>query len=429
MSSSDHAQRAPMLTRMAAVLGGYPVDKPGPEQAAIPRWVAASLLAVALFYPALLPTAVPLRAVAIALGVLGVCVELHLSTAPSRVRVQRMVGVAAASTLVLVVIEIAARLVGDRLLAVNAEHLFLLAPLFGGLGWLLVRNRGHHAYRAAYLAVAGLTALAAVFEFLAGYSLFGRDEQFLTSQREGAVRVLLASEHVLILGVLFAVGVTLAASVRHWPTRVLLTVLLLIGCLTTGSRGPAALAGLVAVIQALPFVVRIVQRHTAVALAAAAVAVAALGWASVMVWTADIPGATGGAYSTNYRWASYSLLPDILAERPMGYLLLSPPHGVWMMSSELRGPVDLVDSADSELIFAALGLGWLGIAFYLGALALSIRTLRHSAELGFPTLLMTGLGLLMALHGWDGMSNLWYLLLGCSAAVVINAEWKREPRV
>lgn len=412
--------------QVARVLGGYEGVDVDLSRAEVVRWCAALVLALAVFYPALIQQVLPLRLVAIAFGVAALSLELHLTPNLRYSRTTAKLLVIGGAVIILGAIEIAARSLDDRLFAVNAEHLLLLAPLFGGLGWMMIRSQGYRAYRGAYLGVAALTAVLAGVEFFLGRSLFGFEE-FLTSQRGGPARVLLGSEQVLVLGALFAVGVALAATIKHLPTRVIVTILLVAACFLTGSRAPLALAIAVAVVQAMPPLVRLIQRLTWALVGAAGLGLVGLGWASVALWSPDIPGETGLEYSSNYRWAIYSLAPMILVLRPLGYLLMSPPRGVWMMNSELRGPVDLVDTVDSELVFAILGLGWLGLALYVAVLVLAIRTLRYSASLGFATLLLTGLGILLALHGWDAMSNLWYVLLGASAAVTFGAAARSAP--
>jgi hypothetical protein len=380
----------------------------------VARIVSASLLSLYLFYPAALPSFVAIRVVALTLAVCALSLELALSAAPIRRRALWIALTVVASVLVFAAIEVIAAVLADRRLAVNAEHLLLLAPLLGGLGWIVIRRHCSRWYLMPFLVVAAVTALLAIIESFAGTSLFGRDATFLTSQREGTTRALLASEHVLVLGALLATAVPLAALIARLAARASITLLLIGGCWATGSRTAALLCALVAVAQAFPPFIRLLQRNIRVLLAIVGLSLALLAFLSTAMWTSDIPGDTGVEYSANYRFASYSLLPDILFARPFGYLLGTVPSGVWMMDSELRGPVDLARSADSELLFAAFAAGWLGIAVFVAAIVVAAISLRFSPSLGLATLLLTTLGLVMALHGWDAASLLWYFLLGAS---------------
>jgi len=178
------------------------------------------------------------------------------------------------------------------------------------------------------------------------------------------------------------------------------------------------LATVVAVVLFAPIVRRFFQRHLWIIFAGAAALLIGLAYLTVFVFTPTIAGSTGLQYSANYRGAMYSLLPRILSDHPLGYLLSGTPLGTWTVDSQLRGVVDIAISSDSEIVFAVFGLGWLGLTLYVVALFTAIGAVKKDAPVGFAAVSLTVLGLILALHGWDGMSPLWYALLGMSAYLV-----------
>lgn len=386
------------------------------------RIAAGTCLALFIFYPRLLPDAIPTRVMTILL--VGAVLAFELWTA-SRLRGPRLLRVACvplgAGPLLLSVESIAAVL-NDRLFAVNAEHFLIIAPMMAIVGWIVVRERTWKPYAYTLLAVAVVTAILAVAESLLGFSLFNRAE-FVFSQREGSTRALLGAEHVLVLGALLAVATPFAALLKL-RTRVPATVILLAGCWASGSRAALGLAATVAVLQLFPAVVTMLRRFRIALVALVSVSLVTLGVLAFAVWDPYIAGDTGAEYSANYRFASYALLPDLLSSRPLGYLLGSPPHGIWMMESELRGPVDLAVSADSEVVFAAFALGWVGIFTYAGVLILGVLAIGPAPVLGLALTLFTALGVIMSLHSWDAASLLWYALIGACVAAATDSSWK-----
>lgn len=384
------------------------------------RLAVGILLSVFVFYPSLVGDTVPVRVVALALGIVALGSELWITGGPPRKRIMLIASAALGVASLVAAIEWIARALGDRMLAVNAEHIFVLFPVYALFAAISFRRGGARLHAGAFLAVASLTAAFALIESIFTVSLLGRGEQFLTSQREGATRALVGAEHVLVLGALLAVAVALAAMIRNWRLRLPVTVLLVAGCWATGSRAAAALCLIVAVIQAIPALVRWMQRFWYLLAAAVGIAFTALALLASFTWTSFIDGDTGVEYSANYRFASYAVLARVFIDRPFGYFLGTVPGGTWMMGSELRGPVDLARSADSEIVFAVFAAGWLGALVYLATFAIGILALRTSPTLGFTTLLLTSLGFIMSLHGWDAASMVWYALLGACLATMFD---------
>lgn len=399
------------------------------------RMTGGALGALLLFFGALLPGAIPLRVVSMTLGIALLLTEILLLRSTRRHKTMLSALAIIVPIGILGLVEALTGVIGDRMFAVNGEHLLVLFPILGVFGYVVARNGSARVYATGFLGIAALAAVLAIAEWVLHLSLFGRPE-FVTSQREGATRALLGAEHVLVLGALFAVSVAFAPIVRRWILRVPFTVLLLAGCWATGSRAAAVASLLVAVIQEVPSLMSLLQRLRWVLLTVIGISVVGIAYLSTMVWTTHIPGRTGLEYSENYRYASYAMLGEILQHRPLGYLLGGAPRGVWMMSSDLRGPVDLARSADSEIIFAVFTAGWAGIVTFLVIAVLAVLAIRRSPTIGLSLLLMTGLGVIMSLHGWDAMSLLWYVLIGAAAAMVrkeppqlISAEGAEAHRV
>lgn len=390
------------------------------------RLGAAGVLAIAVFFPVTLELLGSLRVLIVGIGFAVVAFEVWLSRTSPKTRLAIIAGLGAYLVAAVVVIEILAAQRDDRLFAVNAEHLFVMLPLFAILGWLILSAEQAVAYAYVFVSVAVLVAVLAVLESLAGLSLLGRTELFASSQREGPARALVGAENVLVLGATLAAMVPLTLTLpRRWM-QLAASVVVVAGVWATGSRAAALMCAGVAVVQAVPVLRRLLQRFWWVLQIVAGVVLLALAYLSVFVWRPFIAGATGLDYSSNYRGALYSLVPRVLMEHPLGYLLQSPPEGRWMIDSELHGRFDIARSIDSEIVWAIFGLGWIGLAFFVAALLVAIAALKHDVAVGLSALTLTAIGFIMALHGWDAMGPLWYGLIGACAGLVL---WPAGRRV
>lgn len=389
------------------------------------RVLAAVLVAAVIFAPHLLGQIASLRAIALGTAVIACAVEIVFSMMPRRRKLFLGAGLLVYLGAAVGIIELIAAMSGDRLFAVNAEHLFALLPAYALLGAMVYRSTSGRIYLGTLLSVALIVSVVAIAESLSSVSLVGRDYEFVISQREGITRALVAGENSLTLGVALAAMVPLTLKIPTPWMRYAAAVLLVAGTWATGSRGPAAIAACIALVQFIPIARRLLQRFTWVVYTAIAAVMVGLAVASVAVWTPNIAGDTGVEYSSNYRGALYSLLPRMLVERPFGYALGTPEAGRWMVDSELHGRFDIVRSVDSEIVFAILGLGWIGLALFLAALFVSAAALRADTSLGLSALVLTALGFIVALHGWDGMSMLWYGLLGVCASITV-VPWIRR---
>ena len=383
------------------------------------RLGAAILLAIGVYFPGLLDLLGSLRVLVVGIGFVVAALELLLSRAALKRRVLLVAGLGAYLAGAVLVIEFVAAQLDDRLFAVNAEHLFVMLPLFATLGWLVYSSERARTYAYVLVGAGVLVAVLAVFESLLGFSLLGRGELFALSQREGPARALVGAENVLVLGATLAAMVPLSLKLPRSWMQLSASILLVAGVWATGSRAPAIICTGIVVIQAIPVLRALLQRFWWVLQIVAAVVLLGLAYFSIFVWTPFIGGMTGLDYSSNYRGALYSLVPRILLEHPLGYLLQSPPDGAWMIDSELHGRFDIARSIDSEVVWAIFGLGWLGLAFFVGALFIVIAALKYDVAVGLSGLTLTALGFILALHGWDAMGPLWYALVGACAGLVV----------
>jgi len=391
------------------------------------RVASALLLSFGLFFPYFLEQLGSLRLFTVAIGFAALALEIFLMKLSLKRRIISVAAFGVYLSMAVGAIELVARQIDDRLFAVNGEHLFVMLPLFALLAWIIYRSGQGRIYVVVILGVATLVSVLAISESLMGQSLFGREYEFATSQREGLTRALVGSENVLVLGAILATLVPLALKMRQLRVQLVVSAILVAGVWATGSRAPALICTAIAAVQLFPFLRALLVRFLWVVQALAAAAIAGLAYMSLFVWAPFIAGATGLEYSSNYRGAIYSLVPQFLADRPLGYLLQSAPAGRWRVDSELHGAVDIARSVDSEIVYAIFGLGWIGLAFFVAAVFVSIAAIKYDVAIGLSALTLTSLGFILALHGWDAMSSLWYSLLGICSGVVL-LPWVRRWR-
>ena len=398
-----------------------------PRVVPILRILSASLLSCAFYFAYFLGELGSLRVLVISIAFMAITLEIWLLPLPRQKRLFWVLSLGFYTGAGIALTEFLASQREDRLIAVNGQHLLVLLPLFAVLGMLIYRSCHGRHYLSVFLGFAALVSILAIAEATLDRSLLGRDLQFLTSQREGLARAIVGSEHVLVLGASLAVAVPLTIKISRTALRLPLTALLVAGCWASGSRAPAAICTLVACAIAFPVVRTFFQRRLWILYSGTTAIILGLTYMASFVWKPYIAGATGLEYSSNYRGASYSLMPQMLLEHPFGYLLGGAPFGVWMADSELRGSVDMAVSSDSEIVFAIFGLGWLGLIFYLTSLIISIAAIKFDMAVGLASLSLTVIGLSLSLHGWDGMSLIWYLLLGVCVYLVFRGHLDGSP--
>jgi hypothetical protein len=386
------------------------------------------LLAIVLFFPAVFADFLSVRLLVCAVGVIVLASERdRLKSAKIRGIAVVLIAIAVGVPVFLILDALSVQL-ADPMIAINGQRLFVLVPLFLNVGFAISNSLFRRAYAQSFVVVALGAAALAVMESALGTSIFGQDELFARVQRGGQPRAVLASEHALVLGVMFAASIPMlkATGFKMLPV---MSLLLVAGCWATGSRGPLLMAVLLFLVQLVPNLDNVMR--AAHGLLKATVGALAILFVILIffVWEPIAYGASGGDYSTEYRFAIYALLPGILTEVPFGYGLAGIPEGRWLFVSELRGIRDLSATVDSEVVYSALTFGVLGLCAILFALWVNIAALRHQYATGMTGLVVTICGLFLALHAWDTLGPFWLITIGASWGVYRQGNGRAKSPV
>lgn len=301
--------------------------------------------------------------------------------------------------------------------AMNLERWFILSPLFFWLGLRISASRAVRDFMHAYLAVSLVVALLAIVEWGLNGSIFGRDDLFEYLTRSDRGRAVLGSDHPLVLGLLLAASIPTISVLRsRW--QVLVAFALLIGGVyATGSRGPLVIS---LVAGACLIILRHPKWRESLSGPLKFVIIAGflvLSYFAAFVWSSEIVGSSGYDYSSGYREALYSLLPQILTDFPFGAGFGDLPTGVYTISSDFLGLRDVSRTIDSEVVYLALQAGLFGVGIYLAAIWISARAFRFDATVAIFALTFGLGGLFLALHAWDSVGPIWLLAVGLSAGV------------
>lgn len=389
---------------------------------------AGALLAAIIFFPQVVSGVIPVRVAIVGAGLLAITIEAWRQPrlrpfAPVIALAGGgfAVGVLWASSLI-------AQRASDPSVGMNLQRLFVVFPLFAALGAMLYRSQQRDVWLKPFVLAGVASSIMVAVESFRGEPLLASAELFVRFQRGGdiAIRGVAGAEHVLVLGVLLAALIPL---VRVSKVRIpnVVCALLLAGVYFTGSRGPLIIAVALFLVQASPRAVEFFRQSAGgirVVVVAMVLVVVGCGF---FVWNAESGGQTGFAYSTEYRYAIYALLPKILDSVPWGLGPRSIPAGEWLFDSNVRGVRDLSVTVDSELVYVVLAFGWLGILIFAAASAVAAAALKYAPEVAMSALAITVSGYFVALHAWDTLGPAWYLLLGASAAAVRVGSRRARP--
>lgn len=273
-----------------------------------------------------------------------------------------------------------------------------------------------------------ISSIAATVEYVLNRSILGREQEMLSFARDGQIRAIVASEQPLVLGTVLAACIPLVMYCRLGKPR-LTAAVLMIGSYSTGSRAPTALAALFFLLQFVPGAVHFARQRYRAARFAWITTLLGLMSFSFFVWTPVIAGSSGMGFSTQYRTAMYSLLPNILQEAPFGYGFGPIPTGRWLMSAKLYGVVDLAVTVDSELVYSALGFGFLGVGAFAIATYIGVAAMRYDYAISASCTVISVAGLILALHAWDSVGPFWYLLIGGACWTIVDGRSVRPERV
>jgi len=383
------------------------------------QYCGALLGSIVAFYPSLVPPGISPRLLMIAAAVL-LSAGTFRASRPG-VRELFVVSVTIYASLVVFVAGSLSSATGDALVSTNLQRLLLVTPLFLVTGYRLQQHRLLGFASRPYLTVATGTAVLACVESIVGRSLFGRDILFYYLSRDGTARAILAGDQPLVLASLMVIAIPMASGLPRMA-RSAIYLVLLAGIAATGSRGPLVLGLLLAVALMSNRLLDSLRRHTRLLVAGAVLSVALIWYLSSAIWTTEILGSTGGDYSSNYRWALYAVLPSVLLAAPLGYGMGQLPPGLWLAQSEAFGVRDLTITLDSELVYSAFTLGWIGVAAVITAFLLGVRAMSNAPTLGLTAAALSVLGFSLALHAWDGLGAIWVLVTGASAQVVLSSS-------
>ena len=375
----------------------------------------ASALCFGLYFPYFLNEVGILRMYMVAVGILILFVE---SARRGR----------SAQSWPLLVLACGAVLVGYRLslwlgvqfddndVSLNLQRFGIVLPIYLMVGRSIWNSKRLSIYLTTIVVwSAGVSALA-ILEVQRRRSLFGRDEVFSSLFRDGQIRALLATEHALVLGTILAATIPFV-----WKTklrfRLGISLLLLAGTYATGSLGPICIAAAAVVIRPNGKAAKWLAKQSKKLRFGLLLFFSVFAYFCVAVWEPVIYGASGREYSTGYRSAMYSFLPETLLEKPIGFGIGSIPQGIWTFYSASHGSRDVSNTVDSELFHLALLFGIPGVLLFAYALFLAIRCLRTDRALGISLFSVTGAGFFLSLHSWDTLGPFWYLLAGAAFAV------------
>ena len=383
----------------------------------ISRILLAWAFAIVVFAPSVIRTVAAPRVV---ITILAVATILHESgrTSPQALRFVQTVVVpyVALATITLT----AFRAGGSN--SFNFQRLLIVTPVCIAMGYLTARNGSVRTWAQAFVGVGVVNGTLAIVEASIGRSLIGRSVAFALNERDGGARALLAADHSLVLGAILAACVPLVyLSKVRWP--IVYALVLVAGSWATGSRGPTVIAGLVALTYLVPASEKLLRKYYRALMVGTAAFLVAVGLMSVFVWKPIAAGEIGTSYSTDYRTALYAELPHILAARPLGYGIAGLPPDEWLIDSRLFGVQDVATTIDSEVVLSASNFGVLGVAAFLFALFYcGLLAIRSDAYLGLASSVVSFTGMFLALHAWDSLGPMWYLLIGMSVFVVRNSR-------
>lgn len=390
--------------------------RPAADRPETARTVLAVSYATVLFFPYLINMLMPSRVAILSLGVACLLVEAK--------RLPRGWAIAGPG-LLLSLISISSVISywlmqdSDPLVVLNFQRLFVELPLFVTLGAVAARSTTLDVYFSAIWRIGILAAGGAIVEQLLARSLLGREAEFSYLIRDGEVRGLFASEEPLVLGALLCLALPLVRSRTMSESRVLAAqAVLLTGIYCTDSRGPFVI-GLVLVLFGRLESVQGWLASRAPFLSVASVAfVVFLLWSASKVFDTRVLGTTGAEFSTNYRKALYALLPDMLRDYPFGFGLHEIPRGVWLVRTQLFGVRDVAITVDSEIVYLALALGYAGVVLYLVGIFFAVRSIAGNRVVAAASGAAFILGAVLALHAWDTLGSVFFLLVGASIGVV-----------
>jgi hypothetical protein len=291
-------------------------------------------------------------------------------------------------------------------------------PLAFYVGWLLWKTGNWNSFAKVYVVVSVICAVLAIVEYTKGSALFPRNTELDTISRNSAYRAAVLTEHPLVLAALLLVAIPLAWDLlrRKRLMRLLTIALLVVGIVSTGSRGVLyCFAGWVALLLALRLRKSEVPRWTSVL--ACIACLVGIGW---LLFFPPVFGFIGSAdadqASAEYRLQLYSALNLSLDTQPLGWGIgPSAPRGQYILTTQF-GDLDVADTLDSEVVSLGLEFGFVGLGAFVLFVVILFSGRRLITSVGQSAVLLTVCGLFLALHAWIGLGSVWLLLLGSACS-------------
>ena len=375
----------------------------------------ALLLAVTIIFPKVVIFLLPLRLAVVYVGILIVYWEFRQAADRKKDSIRAILpslGFVLLSIITIPTSDYFAAVAGDPFIALNSQRFILLPGLFLCCAYAIQKSKNSRTYVNAIVGAGLLASLLALYEQVQKRWLVLQDAGSGLYQRgDGSFRAVVAGEHPLVLGTIFA-SLTALVHFSSFKFKFLLQAVLLAGCAATGSRGPLILGLFSVVLTNSPPIWNFLKNRLAQGRFLVYTLLAVGIFLIFVVLEPVAAGSSGYDYSGAYRLAITALIPRIISTVPFGYLFGEIPPGTWLLDSELYGVKDLAITVDSELVYLTFSFGVLGFITYLAIFRLSFLAVFSKGHLGLFLFLLSTEGLVLAIHAWDSLGPLFYIGLG-----------------
>jgi hypothetical protein len=265
----------------------------------------------------------------------------------------------------------------------------------------------------AFAMVSVAMALMAIVERFLGRSFLGFGELSEFVSRGRVYRSFVASDHPLVLAVLLTVAISFVLFSGYFGRPILLTIVLVSGVWCTDGRIPLLVAALIIALYVVSrFLLRryTMSRATVYSLLTLAVAV----WFALTFFKFDseYSSATAESGSAEYRYAIYSLLPDMVQVNPFGSGLGDLVAGQWYIYRN-QAAYDISATVDAEPVLLTLRFGFIGVLFFVLLLVVvAYRFGRSELHLVVACASVLLCSMSLALTAWNTLGVAFFMLLG-----------------
>jgi hypothetical protein len=298
----------------------------------------------------------------------------------------------------------------------NLTIWFVVFPVYFLWGYLSEERETWNRFGRIFVAMACFSSVLGIAEVIAGVSFF----QEVMFSRAGWVRSIVGSENPLVLGVLLLCGISFTQYFSNTNIRRLATVVLLLGIVATGSRGPAVIGLGVAAIANSRRTQLILMKVSRTLSATFIIGYFALVYASFFIFQPTVTATSDFQYSSNHRLAMHALIPNILSYFPRGTFPKLLPSGYFLIYFQQGIIVDLSRTIDSELVYLVGQWGWLGIIIVGLVVYIVSRSLERVNPITICGFAIMIAGSFVAVSTWRSLGTLSFALLGYSLKSVLR---------